>query len=139
MPMTTPETMQMPIAKASATPSTSTGMARALQLRAPSLKVSTSVRARSAPPMPPSVRSTRVSVTICPTSRPRVAPSALRIAISPRRAPARVKRRFATFAQTITKTNATAAKSIQTVLRELPVRPSCRPRRNSPRRVFVAG
>ena len=52
---------------------------------------------RTYPARPPRPESTRPSVTICLTSRARLAPSAARTAISRSRAVARTSSRFATF------------------------------------------
>jgi len=57
---------------------------------------------------PPSAR-TKLSANNCRISRPLVAPIAARIAISRRRPVARVRLRFATFAQPISNTSPTAA------------------------------
>ena len=64
-------------------------------------------------PMPiaaPTTESITLSVISWRTSRPRPAPSALRIAISVSRADARTSRRFATLAHAINRTSTTAAK-----------------------------
>ena len=58
--------------------------------------------------MPPIAESKILSVSICLTTRPRLAPIAARTAISFCRAAPRARRRLATFAQAINRTNPTA-------------------------------
>ena len=64
--------------------------------------------ARSRPRAPPAIESRVVSVRICCTTRLRLAPKAVRMAISLRRASAFATNKFATFAQAMSRTNATA-------------------------------
>ena len=66
--------------------------------------------ARMASPLPPA-ESTRLSTASWKTRRRRLAPSAMRIAISPRRASPRASIRFATLAQATSITTPTAASS----------------------------
>jgi hypothetical protein len=69
----------------------------------------TAARARSRPPAAPISVSTQLSVISWRSSRPRPAPSAVRRAISRRRASDRAMRRLATLAHAISSTKATAA------------------------------
>ena len=69
--------------------------------------------------VPPSPSST-LSTSSCRTTRHRLAPSAARIAISRSRAVDRAKSMFATLAQAISKSSATAAPSVNSVLRKGP-------------------
>ena len=66
------------------------------------------VREQQARRTPPATASSTLSVSSCRTMRPRLAPRAARTAISRWRASARESSRFATFAQAISSTNATA-------------------------------
>ena len=68
--------------------------------------------ATGTPTAAPSRNSTVLSVSSWRTSRPRPAPSAVRIATSFRRAAPRMRSRFATFAHAMSSTNATAPASI---------------------------
>ena len=67
--------------------------------------------ARSKPKPPPARASRRLSVKSCRITRPRVAPSAERMANSCVRAVERASRRFATFTQAMRRTKPTAASS----------------------------
>ena len=58
-------------------------------------------------------RSGRFSVSHCATTRPRLAPSAKRMAVSRRRAVVRARSRFDTLAQAISSTRPTAPKSVR--------------------------
>src|SRR3989475_7041279 len=60
------------------------------------------------PVMPPKSASTKLSLNICATSRPRLAPSDARTVISPARDPNLESRRLATFAQAMSSTKPTA-------------------------------
>jgi hypothetical protein len=76
----------------------------------------------STSPRAPAVRaSSALSVRSWRTRRPRPAPSARRIAISRRRAVARVRRRFAALAQAMSSTSATAPSSTQRRVRTSPM------------------
>ncbi len=66
---------------------------------------------RAAPPMPKS----RLSISNCCATRHRLAPNAARIAISRSRVVDRASSIFATFAQAINNSNATAAPSVYSV------------------------
>ena len=66
----------------------------------------------------------RLSVRSCRAMRARLAPSAMRTAISWRRVAARIKSRFATLAQAISSTNATAPTRTSSEVRTLPIRVS---------------
>ena len=68
---------------------------------------------RAGRPTPPATASTRLSVSSCRISRPRPAPSAVRTAISRRRAAPRATSSPATFAQAISSTNPTAPSTHQ--------------------------
>src|SRR6266851_3059442 len=63
----------------------------------------------ASPSAAPSEASTKLSVSICRTNRPRLPPKARRTAISLRREAARANSKFATLAQAIRSTTATAA------------------------------
>ena len=82
--------------------------------------------ANATPKTPPSTASTRLSVTTSLTTRHRLAPSAVRTAISFWRDAAFASSRFATFAQAINRTNPTAPRSIRRVGFTLPVISSCK-------------
>ena len=73
------------------------------------------------PRIDPAPARTRLSVRSCRRIRPRPAPSAVRIAISLCRPVARARRRLATFAQAIRRTNATAPRRTVSAGREEPV------------------
>ncbi len=78
-------------------------------------------RARAAgPAAAPSAVSTQLSVISCRSSRPRPAPTAVRTAISRRRASDRAISRLATLAQAMSRTNATAAISVSSAGRSAP-------------------
>ena len=81
--------------------------------------------ARSRPSAPPATASTRLSASICITSRRRPAPSAVRIATSFSRTDARTSSRFATFAHAISTTTPTAASSVRSAGRIAPTTCSC--------------
>ena len=72
---------------------------------------STAHSAASNPAAPPIDDSTRLSTSSCRSSRPRLAPSAVRTAISFCRDAARASSRFATFADAISSTQPTAQSS----------------------------
>ena len=67
----------------------------------------TNHRASSSPAAPPATASTRLSVINCRTNRTRLAPSAVRTAISRARSEPRASNRFARLTQAISRTNAT--------------------------------
>ena len=69
--------------------------------------------------VPPSASST-LSIRSCRTTRHRLAPSAARIAISRSRAVDRASSMLATLAQAISNSSATAAPSVNSVLRNGP-------------------
>ena len=77
--------------------------------------------ASSEPSAPPMSASDRLSASICRIRSPRVAPNATRTASSRPRVVARARMRFATFAQPISRTNATDASRTTTYGR------GCRP------------
>ena len=68
-----------------------------------------SLRASSRPAAPPAIESSSASTSSCWNTRARPAPSAARIAISLRRASARVKSRLPTLAHAISRTSADGA------------------------------
>ena len=72
-------------------------------------RASTVHSANSSPSAPPATPRTRLSVSICRSTRPRLAPSARRTATSRLRALARDRRRPATLAHAISRTSPTAA------------------------------
>ena len=76
--------------------------------------------ASNSPAAPPRVESSRLSVSNWRTTRQRLAPRAVRMAISLRRTVARASIRFATLAQAINSTKATAASSTSRAGRTLP-------------------
>ena len=82
-------------------------------------------RAMITPPMPASIASTALSVSICRIRRSRPAPTAARTTSSRPRAAARASSRLATLAQAISSTNATAASSTNSVCRVSPTTTSC--------------
>ena len=84
--------------------------------------VLTPQRATSRPRVAPAATSTAPSVNSCLTSRPRLAPMARRTAISPRRALARARSRFATLAQPMSKTSPTMVMTIQSGVAKLRLR-----------------
>jgi hypothetical protein len=83
--------------------------------------------ASSTPSAPPPSESSVLSVNICLTSRPRLAPSAVRIAISGWRRRTRARLRFATFAHAMSSTSPVVASSIKNVGRACCVRASPKP------------
>jgi hypothetical protein len=85
--------------------------------------------ANNAPPK----ASTRLSVSICPTTRKRRAPNAVRTAISRLRLLARTSSRLATFTHAMSRTQPTATSSIISAGRVSPTKCS------SSETVFVAG
>ena len=76
--------------------------------------------ANSTPSPPPMRERTRLSVSSCRTSRQRLAPSAVRMAISFWRAAARASSRLATLAQVMIRTKPTAPSSTSSGNRTLP-------------------
>ncbi len=72
--------------------------------------------ATNAPNAPPRIESIKLSVIICRTIRHRLAPSAVRKAISFCLAAARTSKRFATFAHAMSNTNPTAPKRMKTIV-----------------------
>ena len=92
------------------------------------------------PRAPPSAASTRLSVRICTTIRPRPAPSADRRASSRARPLVRASRRLATFAQHMSRTKPTTPSSRYDVRRTSgPMRPVRSGSIVTPRPVLVAG
>ena len=77
------------------------------------------------PTAAPQSESRTLSVMSCRTRRPRPAPSAVRTAISLSRAVARTSRRFATLAQAMSSTNATAPSMMSSGFRMSPTVNSC--------------
>jgi hypothetical protein len=77
--------------------------------------------ARTKPTAPPSTARTMLSVRSSRMTRDRLAPSAPRMAISLCRAAARASSKFAMFAQAISKTKATAARSTISIGRTSPI------------------
>jgi hypothetical protein len=75
-------------------------------------RIATSPRASGSPVTAPMSASATLSVASCRTIRSRVAPRAVRSATSRARAAPRASNRFATFAQAMSSTNATAADPI---------------------------
>ena len=73
----------------------------------------TPTRASATPSAAPTSDSTTLSVNICRISRPRLAPSAVRMPISRSRADARTSSRFATFVHAINSTRPTDPMSIR--------------------------
>ena len=84
----------------------------------------TSVHASARPAAPPAADSTRLSVRSCRTSRVRLLPSAARIVSSRWRATPRESSRFATLAQAMSSTRATALASRRIAGRTVSVRSS---------------
>ena len=84
----------------------------------------TSVHASARPAAPPAADSTRLSVRSCRTSRARLLPSAARIVSSRWRAAPRESSRFATFAQAMSSTRATALARTRIAGRTVSVRSS---------------
>src|SRR5713226_1978155 len=84
----------------------------------------TSPHARVSPSVPPTSESSMLSVRSWRTMRRRPAPSAVRMAISRRRATARASRRLATLAQAISRTRPTTASSTTRVWRTGPAESS---------------
>jgi hypothetical protein len=81
--------------------------------------------ASSTPPTPPNAASTTLSVRTCRLSRAPVAPRALRTASSRLREDPRARRRFATLAQAMRRTSATAPSRIRRGARTSPTIVSC--------------
>ena len=84
------------------------------------------------------IESSRLSVSIWRMMRVRLAPSAVRIATSFSREAARARRRFATFAQAISRTSATAPSSTSKEGRTDLTRRSCRSDRFASQPVLVS-
>jgi hypothetical protein len=98
-------------ANSSASPSTRTASRRGRLAGFNHVNARMPVPAIRSPTMPPPAASTRLSVDSWRSSRPRLAPSAPRTAISRSRTVARARSRCATFAHAMTSTNPTAANS----------------------------
>ena len=81
--------------------------------------------ANSSPAAPPTVASTRLSVSSCAINRRRPAPRAVRIASSLCREAARASRRFATFAQAMRRTSIAVPNRITSGCRTSPTISSC--------------
>ena len=89
--------------------------------------------------MPPSVARKTLSVRNCRISRRRLAPTARRRAISFLRAMARVKSRFDTFAQAISRTKVTVPSRMNSVDRIGPTTFSCSATTEIPSLALVRG
>ncbi len=85
----------------------------------------TASQASAMPASPPGIASTRLSTRACPTTCPRVAPSARRTASSRRRIAARANRRLARFAHAISSTSPTAPLRTRSAGRRSPVMRRC--------------
>ena len=103
------------------------------------ISTATDARARSRPIAAPMSVSTQPSVISCRSSRARPAPSAVRTAISRRRASDRAISRLATFAQAISSTNATAAISVSSAGRSVPTSSTSSGVSSTARFSFVSG
>ena len=102
------------------TQSTRTSSSRASSAGKKEGRASTVHSANSSPRAPPATPSTRLSVSICRSTRPRLAPSARRTATSRLRALARDRRRPATLAHAISRTSPTAAISVAPIIATSP-------------------
>jgi hypothetical protein len=91
------------------------------------------------PAAQPMDESSRLSVKNCCTSRPRLAPSAARMAVSARRRVARANSRFATFEHAISRTSTTAPSSSHRVDSTFPTSASFNENTRPPRPAFVSG
>ena len=110
-PTTRPMSAVMTSAKANTVPSRRIAFTRGSSggLSATSARIPTC--ATTIPKTPPSMASSRLSVSNCRTSRARGAPSAARIENSPSRCAPRASRRFVTFTQAIKRTRITAPRT----------------------------
>ncbi len=95
--------------------------------------------ASAIPNAPPAAASTRLSAKNSRSRRIRLAPRAVRTAISELRPSARLSSKFATFAHAINKTNPTAPNSINSVGRTEPTEASNAKLNITPIWKFVAG
>ena len=93
----------------------------------------------SKPPAAPKIDNNKPSPRSCPTIRVRLAPSAVRIAISRCRAVERASKRLVTFAHAMSNTNATAARIVINAGRTSPTISSCNEYTRSERSVFDFG
>ncbi len=128
-----------PSAKTSTMPSSCTAASRGMSDGA---EASRTLSRRAASPMPsaaPRRATSELSVTSCRTSRPRPAPSAVRTASSPWRDTPRTRARFATFAQAMSRTNATHPSSTESGRVRSPVIHSCIGMTSARRPVFWSG
>ena len=92
--------------------------------------------ANASPSPPPSSPNTRLSASNWQVTRPRLAPRAIRTAISLRRPLARVNKRFAMLAQTIKSTHPTPPKRTSNGVRRSPVRNTSSGTRRTVRGLF---
>jgi len=106
---------EMASANSSALRSTVTSLRRGRSSGASASRALTPHRAMITPPVPASSASTMLSVSIWRINRRRPAPTAARTTSSRPRADARASSRLATFAHAINSTNATAARSTNSV------------------------
>ena len=100
---------------------------------------SSDTAASARPAAAPAAARTRLSVRSCRASRARLAPRAVRTAISELRRVARIRSRFATFAHAISVTSPTAPSSISSAGRTSPTRVSASGRTTAVEPPFVRG
>ena len=125
-PNSTPVKSETSSVNASTWPSTLTSRMRGSSSWPSELSASVAQKASKRPAAPPSAASRTLSVRSWRRMRPRLAPSAARMAISRRRAAARTNKRFARFAQAMSSTNPTAPSSTTTARRTPPTIESSR-------------
>ncbi len=119
--------------------STRTSFSRGASAGARATSASTPHMPSSRPATPPAAAMTRLSVASCRTIRPRLAPSAMRVASSRRRPDARASSRLAMLAQAMSSTKVTAPASATSAGRICPVTRSARGWTRNPVRALASG
>ena len=125
IPNSTPVTSDTSAVNAATRPSTPTSRRRGMLSGADATSASTPQNASSRPTAPPASAMSTLSVSSCWTIRPRLAPSAVRSAISLRRDAARASSRFATLAHAISSTRPTAPSRTKSARPVSPTISSC--------------
>src|SRR5262249_3971034 len=118
-----PTTSAMPMVKISARPSSATLSRRGMPPGASAASAPSASRATSQPPSAPAPPNRIDSVIRSRTRSARVAPSAVRSAVSPARPEARASRRFATFTQALRAVHAGDAQQGAAAAEQEPQRP----------------
>ena len=139
IPNAIPVNMEMAAVKATTRPSVPTPSRRGSASGIAASRTWVPQAASRIPHAPPASARTRLSVRICRTRRPRLAPSAVRTASSARRDDALARRRFARFAQAIRRTRPTAPARIHNGRRLSPTIPSSRATKSGRRDLSSSG